>query len=105
MSAIDKIKAHYEKIGTRKIHIKEWGLDVFVTPYTVADRIRVYRGDIPEDEVIVQVIIEKAKDEKGDPLFTLADKAVLMQRCDAKVLTRLAREIIDSPTTEELGNS
>lgn len=110
--ALARITAHFDAIGTRKIAVPEWQLDVYVTPVTITERTRIYAGAKGDDdyEVLVKVLITKAKDADGKPIFTLADKATLMQHADSAVVIRLAYEIMSGgskppPAVDELKNS
>lgn len=74
--------ARREKLGTQHVDMPQILVDgkplrVFWTPMTVseADRLSEYRGR-PEGDVYV--LIEKARDAEGKPLFTLEDKQLLM---------------------------
>lgn len=110
--ALAKITAHFDAIGTRKISVPEWQLDFYVTPVTIAERSRIYAGSKGDDdyEVLVKVLITKARDAEGKPIFTLADKATLLQRADSAVVIRIAYEIMAGgpkppPSADELKNS
>jgi hypothetical protein len=48
----------------------------------------------------------KATSEDGKKLFTIEDKAVLLNRADSNVLARVANSILadDAPKAEELKN-
>jgi hypothetical protein len=108
---LSKIAAHFDALGTRKIEVPEWGTEIYASPVTLAERTRIYAGAKGDNdyEVLAKIIITKAKDAEGKPLFTLADKATLLQRADAAVLIRLAAEIMNGPSAtpdaSELKNS
>lgn len=109
--AISKITSHFEALGTRVIEVPEWGLTIYSTPVTVAERNRIYSkgGGDNDFELLVRILIEKARNEKGEKLFTIADKAVLIQKADSSVLIRVATEIMSGPQNapgfDELKNS
>ena len=111
--ALTKIAAHFDAIGTRKIEVPEWNLEIFTSPVTLAERTRIYAGTKGDNdyELLVRILITKARDAEGKPLFTLADKATLLQRADSNVLIRVAAEIMSgastspAPDADELKNS
>ena len=107
--AIDRIKAHFESLGTREIVVPEWGFTIYTSPVTPTERSRIYAGIKGENdyEVLFRVLLIKAKDREGKPLFSLEDKASILQRCDSSILIRVAAEIINgpSPPVDELKNS
>lgn len=104
----DKIKAHFEALGTREIPVPEWGITIYTTPVTVAERARIYgQGAKSNDQdFVARILVTKAKDRDGKPLFTLEDQAVLLQKADSGVLIRVAAAIMngDSPPAAELKN-
>lgn len=104
----DRIKAHFESLGTREIVVPEWGLTIYSSPVTTAERHRIYSGSKGDNdyEVLAKILITKAKDREGKPLFTLEDKAVLLQRADSSVLIRVSAEIMNgpAPSVAELKN-
>jgi hypothetical protein len=103
----DRIRQHFEALGTREIPVPEWGVSIYSTPVTVAERAKIYAGEKKTDQdFLVQILLTKARDREGRPLFTLEDKAVLMQKADSAVLIRVAAAIMnaDSPPAAELKN-
>ncbi len=103
----DRIRQHFEALGTREIPVPEWGISIYATPVTVAERAKIYAGEKKSDQdFLVQILLTKARDRDGRPLFTLEDKAVLMQKADSAVLIRVASAIMnaDSPPAAELKN-
>jgi hypothetical protein len=57
-------------------------------------------------ELLVDILLMKATSEDGKKLFTIEDKAVLLNRADSNVLARVANAILadDAPKAEELKN-
>lgn len=101
--ALAKIAAHFDAIGTRKIVVPEWNLEIFTSPVTLAERSRIYADNRGDNDygTLVKILITKARDADGKPLFTLADKATLLQRADSNVLIRVAAEIMSGAATTE----
>jgi small-conductance mechanosensitive channel len=105
----DRIKAHFQALGTREIPVPEWETTLYTTPVTLAERHRIYAGVRSENdyEVLAKILIAKARDKDGRPMFTLEDRAVLLQKADSAVLIRVAAEIMNnaaSPPGAELKN-
>ncbi len=57
-------------------------------------------------ELLVDILLMKATSEDGKKLFTIEDKATLLNRADYNVLARVANAILadDAPKAEELKN-
>ncbi len=106
--ATDRIRAHFQALGVREIIVPEWGSTIYSTPVTLAERHRIYANAKSENdyEVLAKILITKAQDKDGKPLFTAEDRAVLLQKADSAVLIRVAAEIMSSaaPPVAELKN-
>ena len=105
--ATDKIREHFNAMGVREIIVNEWELTIYATPVTLSERQRIYsrsKGD-NDYEVLAAILIAKAQDKDGTKMFTIEDKAVLLQRADSAVLIRVAAEIMNGgPPAAELKN-
>jgi len=107
MDAIDLVREHFASLGTKKIEVPEWKLMIHVTPVTLAEKARLYKKSRESDmELLVDILLMKATSEDGKKLFTIEDKAVLLNRADSNVLARVANAILadDAPKAEELKN-
>jgi hypothetical protein len=107
MRAIDCVRQAYLASGRREIPVPEWSTDehnftIYFTPITPAEEeaIRV-RDPKPGAEYNVAVIIQKAHDAHGQPLFTWGDKHALMTSCDYLTIIRLVNEMSRTLTEEE----
>lgn len=105
---IDRARAHYASHGTQSIDVPEWGdesgpLMVYWTPITLAERQKIANRakDGQTQDAMAYAVIIKARDGKGDLLFTLDDKHALIHGVDATVVDRLAAAMLSSPTVEE----
>lgn len=108
--AISKITAHFEALGTRELHVPEWGMTIYWTPVTVAERTRIYSGTKGDNdyETVVKILLDKARDADGKKIFTIDDRPALLQRADSSVVIRVAADIMSgggAPVAKELKNS
>lgn len=99
MRAIDYIRQVFQAMGRRDIPVPEWSTDdhnfvIYFTPITPAeeDAIRA-RDPKPGAEYNVAVLIQKAQDAQGQPLFTWGDKYALMHHCDYLTIIRIVNEM------------
>jgi len=108
-SAIDKIRSHFDSLSKRKIEVAEWGITIHSTPLTISERSQIYRGvpDGDDHSPLVRILMVKAKDENGEPLFGKADEPHLMNHADPTVVFSVASKILsnEAPNATELGNS
>jgi len=76
MSVIDRAKAHFSAKEVKVIEVPEWGdegksLMVYSKPMTLAEKKRLFNSSKDTDiGVLVDVLILKCRDEKGDAIFT-----------------------------------
>lgn len=109
MTPIDRVRAHFDSLGKRRIEIPEWQTTIYCTPITISERTAINSGLGENDThgALVRTLIYKAKDESGAPLFTIADEPALLQRADSAIIIRVASEIYGTtaPKAAELGNS
>ena len=107
MSAIDNAKAHFRDQGQRRIEVPEWGdergpLVVYAEPLTLAERRRLFQRNKGDDVGLsVDLLIVKARDADGKPLFSLDDKQALLNGVDPAVVARVAADIIAAPSLED----
>ena len=105
MSAIDKVTQHWENIsGEKPIEVEEWDLTVYWTPLNLKEQAQFQKIVDREGPTAAgaMILIRKCCDEKGDPLFTLADKPKLMRKADPKVIERICNTISRSDDVEDL---
>ncbi len=104
---IDRARAHYAAHGTQSMEVPEWGDDaplmVYWTPITLSERQKIANRakDGQSQDAMAYAVILKARDAKGDPLFTLEDKHALIHGVDATVVDRIAAAMLAAPTVEE----
>lgn len=105
--AIDLLKAE-SAINVPVRHVMRFPsgkeLPIFTTPITLAQRKAAAKnaGD-PDDQLNInlQLLIIKAKDENGQPLFSIADLPDLRNQCDAGMVAELIGKIYEGRPTDE----
>lgn len=100
--AIERVKAHYKALAEEPLEIRvpEWDQDgdeftVYSTPMTMHERQKILMGNPSDQEVSVNVVILKAKDKDGNPVFTKEDKQTLMRSASSSVIKRISQAIIN----------
>jgi hypothetical protein len=107
MNTIDRVKAHFESKGVKKIEVAEWGeegkpLIIYAQPMTLAETRNLFKGAKNDDlGVMVDVVVLKSKDSEGNKIFKLDDKLVLLNNADPSVIARVSKDILDSTSYEE----
>jgi hypothetical protein len=108
MSILDRAKAHFDQQEIIEIEIPEWEDDqgnptvLFSKPFTLGDRKKLYKFAKEDDmEFLVRLIIMKALDQAGNPVFDIGDKITLMNSVDPKIITRIANAMTSSKSVED----
>lgn len=110
MGVIDRMKAHFTDIGVRHVEVPEWGEDgkplvVYFRPMTLAEKQKLMTIGEREGYVarLADALVMKAMDAQGKKLFTIEDKQALRNQVDPDVLARVVRDMMASPSEEEMG--
>ena len=104
MSAIDKIKDHYNSLskGERKF-VEEWDLTIYKEPINLEKKGRLFKKmEVDPIEGLAYALIELALDEQGKNLFTLEHKMALMKKSDPDVLSEVATWLMQTPTKKDI---
>lgn len=107
MGIIDRVKQHFHDLGRKSIEVPEWGepgapLVIHWTPLTPREHRKLTApNDGLSARLLVSVLIEKAQDSAGRPLFTEADRPVFMEQADVHVVRRVAMAIIAEASPED----
>ena len=112
--ALDAAKAHFKDKraqGLRgPIHVSEWDLEVYYKPATTffqEQKVIQLQQEGKSVEALVQTLINRALDEDGKNLFTLADKNELMRGVDPAVILKIVTTMGDDEGADDeavLGN-
>lgn len=109
MKLIDKVLNHYDSNARLKIEVPEWADDEFdgfihYSPVTLLERNKLMPELKRENlDFVASVLVMKAEDADGNKLFTLEDKIKLKRNADYRVLDRVANQILQGITTDEVG--
>lgn len=107
MHIIEKAKSHFKNQNVNVIEVPEWGEDgkpflIYSTPFTLAEKDKIFKGSQESSlKVLVDCLILKAKDEKGDPIFTLEHKRDLLNSVDPNVIVRIANQMIETASMDD----
>jgi hypothetical protein len=108
MSVLERAKAHFDQQEIIEIEIPEWEDEqgnptvIYSKPFTLGDRKKLYKFAKEDDmEFLVRLVIMKALDQAGSPVFDIGDKITLMNSVDPKIITRIANAMTSSKSVEE----
>lgn len=99
MSAIPKSKhkeaitAHMRALKDQSFEVPEWETTVYYSPLTIRERDELESKDCSNLELLVHVIIKKARDADGAAMFTEADFGWLVRDAAFSVIQLVAGKI------------
>ena len=103
--AIDRLKKACSMARQRKVVELPDGsqLEYFMTPLTIAERKKAQKAAKDDDptEFALQLLVQKAKDENGGPLFTIADLPDLRIALPVNVVEALLLQLIADEEGED----
>lgn len=103
MRAIDAVTGHYNANADRHIDVPEWSVDgkplrVHWRLMTIEQRQKLF--SVP-DRTDVDIMVSMARDDAGQPMFTLEDKPKLKVAADAAIITRIATKMLGAERITE----
>lgn len=108
MNVLERATAHFDAQGVTRIEVPEWPDEkgnstvVYSQPFTLGDRKKLIKFAQEDDlEFIVRMVIMKCEDESGEKVFDLSDKPTLMNKVDPEIISRIAAQIVATPSKEE----
>lgn len=107
MEAIDLVREHFASLGIKRIEVPEWKLTIHSTPVTLAEKNKLYRKSRENDmELLVDILILKAIDAKGEKMFNVDHRLTLLHKADSNIIARVANAILaeDAPKADEIKN-
>ena len=105
MRAIDRLKKACSMKSQRKaVELPDGSeLEYFMTPLTIAERKKAQKAAKDDDptEFALQLLVQKAKDENGGQLFTIADLPEMRLALPASVVEALMLQLLADEESEE----
>lgn len=104
MGILDRAKEHFAALETKSLEVPEWEVTVYWRPWTVNERQKVMgavKASGKDAEYSPRVLLAKALDVKGAPIFGKDDLRTLCFDVDSAVVERVAMAIIGEAATPE----
>lgn len=109
MKPIERATAHFKTLSMAPIEVPEWPDDdgkatiIYSTPVTLREkqRVRAVSEEVGGVEALANILIIRARDAQGAPMFTLEDKQLLVTRTDPNVVARVAAALMGAASLEE----
>ncbi len=85
-----------QRYTLRRAHVSAWGIDVYWYPFTLEDEMRLGEYiDNNDPRGWAEIVVRKALDAEGDPIFIFDDAHTLASRESASVLRELGAQMAD----------
>ena len=98
MRAIDRLRkaANFEPIKQSVLLASGDELEFYTSPLTAAEREKAQRNAKSDstNDYALQLLILKAKDENGQPLFRPGDAAILKQEVEDEILQQMILKVL-----------
>ena len=110
MKAIEMATSHLRRLidENKTIPVKEWvdennkPLEIYYAPLSLWERDKVEeKSNESELRMAVHVVIMKAKDKNGNPLFTEDDFDTLYRGAESQVVAKIAKTILGTQREPE----
>ena len=106
MKALDKLKAAVSmKPARRSVNLPDGSeFEFWMTPLTLAERSRAQKQAKSDDatDFALQLLVSKAKDQNGAPLFGVGEIADLRNVLPASVVEALMLQLVGEEEEEEI---
>lgn len=105
-SLISKIKESFSNQEPKHIYVEEWDQDIYMTPLTLDEQDKINaRSKGSPYQLAVFALITKAQDEKGNSLFTIADKTDLLHNVSFSTVEKIITTIYSSDGGSSAGEA
>jgi hypothetical protein len=107
MRAIDYVRQAFQTTGLREIPVPEWSTDdynfvVYYTPLTPAESEAIQaRNPVTNADYNLFLLVAKAMDAHGQPLFQWGDLHALMHEANYRVLMRIVTTMNQTLSDDE----
>jgi hypothetical protein len=106
-SVLDRVRSHAQPDAVRRLEVPEWGEDgkpliIHYRMMTLDDMAVVNELDGPAwHKQAARIVVLKALDESGAPLFKMSDATALREGAAPDVVTRVALSILGRLSVEQ----
>ena len=89
---------HFKHQEVRIIEVEEWGLigddAIYVKPFTLLEKSEIFKDNINDLTLLIDIIIKKAETKDGEKMFDLESKIKMKKFVDPDIIGRVASQIL-----------
>ena len=98
---------HFKHQEIKVIEVEEWGLvgedAIYVKPFTLLEKSELFKDNMNDLTVLVDIIVKKAETKDGEKMFDLESKIKMKKFVDPDIIGRVASQIMGTQSsTDEL---
>src|SRR6056300_922998 len=89
---------HFKHQEIKIIEVEEWGLvgedAIYVKPFTLLEKSELFKDNMNDLTVLVDIIVKKAETKDGERMFDLESKIKMKKFVDPDIIGRVASQIL-----------
>ena len=94
---------HFKHQEIKFIEVEEWGLigedAIYVKPFTLLEKSEIFKDNINDLTLLIDIIIKKAETKDGEKMFDLESKIKMKKFVDPDIIGRVASEILGTQSS------
>lgn len=102
-SVLEKAISHFAKrrLDLKSVDVPEWDTVIYYKPMTFDQKRSIFEKDAHWSDIALNMLIVRALDDAGVPLFKLVHKTELRKQVDPEVIERIANEMAVNDSTPD----
>lgn len=108
-AVMQRVSAHFKSLEPRIVEVPEWGesadrpLVIHAMAMNVAAADKIFMaGRTSSFDLFVEALIQLARQENGDPMFTISDRPALRRVAAKEIVERIGTELLKPRVGDEL---
>ena len=96
---------HFKHQEIKVIEVEEWGLvgedAIYVKPFTLLEKSELFKDNMNDLTVLVDIIVKKAETKDGEKMFDLESKIKMKKFVDPDIIGKVASQIMGTQSSTD----
>ena len=96
---------HFKHQEIKFIEVEEWGLigedAIYVKPFTLLEKSEIFKDNINDLTILIDIIIKKAETKDGEKMFDLESKIKMKKFVDPDIIGKVASQIMGTQSSTD----
>ena len=96
---------HFKHQEIKIIEVEEWGLigedAIYVKPFTLLEKSEIFKDNINDLTLLIDIIIKKAETKDGEKMFDLESKIKMKKFVDPDIIGKVASQIMGTQSSTD----